>query len=113
MALIGKIEEYNENDSWMEYTERLEHYFAANEITDNNKKRGVLLSACGAKTYQLIRNLVNPRKPTDKSSTELVNLVNNHLNPKPSSIVYRFKFNNRFRQPGETIQQYVAELKNV
>ena len=42
MALIGKIEEYNENDSWMEYTERLDHYFAANEITDNNKKRGVL-----------------------------------------------------------------------
>ena len=52
MALIGKIEEYNENDSWIEYTEQSEHYFAANEITDNNKKRAVLLSACGAKTYK-------------------------------------------------------------
>ena len=57
MALIGKIEEYNKNDSWIEYTERLEQYFAANEITDNNKKRAVLLSVCGAKTYKLIRNL--------------------------------------------------------
>lgn len=56
MALIGKIEEYNENDSWIEYTERLEQYFAANEITDNSKKRAVLLSVCGAKTYKLIRN---------------------------------------------------------
>ena len=81
--------------------ERLEQYFAANEITDNNKKRAVLLSVCGAKTYKLIRNLVNPRKPTDKSFVELVNLVKNHLNPRPSSIVHRFKFNNRFRQPGE------------
>jgi len=44
MALIGKIAEYNENNSWIEYTERLEQYFAANEITDNNKKRAVLLS---------------------------------------------------------------------
>ena len=113
MALIGKIEEYNENDSWIEYTERLEQYFAANEITDNNKKRAVLLSVCGAKTYKLIRNLVNPRKPTDKSFVELINLVKNHLNPRPSSIVYRFKFNSRFRQPGETIQQYVAELRNL
>ena len=113
MALIGKIEEYNENDSWIEYTERLEQYFAANEITDNNKKRAVLLSVCGAKTYKLIRNLVNPRKPTDKSFGELVNLVKNHLNPRPSSIVYRFKFNSRFRQQGETIQQYVAELRNL
>ena len=113
MALIGKIEEYNENDSWIEHTKRLEHYFARNEITDNNKRRAVLLSACGAKTYKLIRNLVNPRKPTDKSFTELVNLVKNHLNPRPSSMVYRFKFNSRFRQPEETIQQYVAELRNL
>ena len=111
MALIGKIEEYNENDSWMEYTERLEHYFAANEITDNNKKRGVL--RMWSENLPVNQELVNPRKPTDKSFTELVNLVNNHLNPKPSSMVYRFKFNSRFRQPGETVQQYVAELKNV
>jgi len=113
MALIGKIEEYNENDSWIEYTERLKQYFAANEITDNNKKRVVLPSVCGAKTYKLIRNLVNPRKPTDKSFVKLVNLVKNHLNPRPSCIVYRFKFNSRFRQQRETIQQYVAELRNL
>ena len=89
MALICKIEEYDETESWMEYTERLVQYFAANEITDGGKKRAVLLSVCGAKTYKLIRNLVNPRKPTDKSYAELVNLVKNHLNPRPSSIVYR------------------------
>jgi len=57
--------------------------------------------------------LVNPRKPTDKSFVELVNLVNNHLNPRPSSIVYRFKFNSWFHQQGETIQQYVAKLRNL
>ena len=89
MALIGKIEEYDEKDNWIEYTERLEQYFVANEITDNGKKRADLLSVCGAKTYKLIRNLVNPRKPTDKLFSELVHLVKNHLNPRPSSIVYR------------------------
>lgn len=50
MALIGKVEEFQENDNWIEYTERLEHYFTANEITDAGKKRAVLLSSCGAKT---------------------------------------------------------------
>ena len=112
MALIGKIEEYDEKESWIEYTKRLELYFVANEIKDNGKKRAVLLSVCGAKTYKLIRYLVNPRKPTDKLFAELVNLVKNHLNPRPSSIVYRCKFNNRFCQQGETIQRYVAELRN-
>ena len=72
MALIGKIEELNENNSWVEYTKRVEQYFAVNEITDNHKKWAIVLSVCGAKTYKLIRNLVNPRKPTDKSFAELV-----------------------------------------
>ena len=71
------------------------------------------LSVCGVEDVQTCHNLVNPRKPTDKSFAELVNLVKNYLNPRPSSIVYRFKFNNRFRQQQETIQQYVAKLRNL
>ena len=63
MALIVKIEEYDEKESWIEYTKCLEQYFAANEITGSGKKRAVLLSVCKAKMYKLIRNLVNPRKP--------------------------------------------------
>ena len=35
MALIGKIEEYDEKESWIKYRERLEQYFAANKITDS------------------------------------------------------------------------------
>ena len=98
MALIGKIEEYNENDSWIEYTERPEHYFAVNEITDKKKKkkRAVLLSTCAwSENLQASQSLVNPKKPTDKSFQELVNLMKNNLNPRPSSIVYWFKFNSR------------------
>ena len=98
MALIRKIEEYDEKESWIEYTECLEQ---------------VLLSVCGAKKHNLIRNLVNPRKPTDKSFAELVILVKNHLNPRPSSNVYRCKFNSRFRQQEETIHQFVPELRNL
>ena len=83
MPLIGKVEEFQENDDWIEYTERLDQYFLANEITNNEKKRAVLLSTCGVKTYKLIRNLVSPGKPRDKTFAELVNIVKNHLNLRP------------------------------
>lgn len=106
--IIGIVEEFQENDNWIEYTERLEHYFTADQIAGVGKKRAVLPSSCGAKTYKLIRNLVSPGKPIDKTFAELVNIVKNHLNPRPSTIVYRFKFNSRFRQPRESIHQYVA-----
>ena len=72
-----------------------------------------LPSSCGVKTFKLIRNLVSPEKPIDKTFAELVNIVKNHLNPRPSTIVYRFKFNSHFRQPRETIHQYVAELRRL
>ena len=54
-----------------------------------------------------------PGKPSDKTFKEIVELVQNHENPKPSAIVQRFKFNTRFRKPGESISSYVAELRNI
>ena len=50
----------------------------------------VLLSGCGPTTYQLIRNLTAPAKPTAKSFADLVALVKEHKNPRPSVIVRRY-----------------------
>ena len=81
----GTIGEFNSDcEDWTAYTERLTQYFVANDVTVAEKKRAILLSACGASTYQLIRNLVSPGKPTDKSFDEIVTLVKDHLNPTPS-----------------------------
>ena len=36
-----------------------------------------------------------------------------HLNPKPNVIVERYKFYNRVRKAGETVPEFVAELRNL
>ena len=36
-----------------------------------------------------------------------------HHNPEPSATVQRYKFHCRCRQPGETVSQYVAELRRI
>ena len=113
MATYGKVEEFKEDEEWVEYIERLTHYFTANDIEDEDKQRSILLSVCGAKTYKLIRNLVAPDKPDSKTFKELAELVQNHRNPKPSEIVQRFKFNSRFRKEGESVATYVAELRQL
>ena len=68
-------------EKWASYTERLEQYFTANDIKIAEKKRAILLSVCGAATYQVIRNLTTPGKPTDHTFEELVQLVQAHRNP--------------------------------
>ena len=114
MATHGTIGEYNHsNEDWVSYCERLEHYFAANDVNDADKQRAILLSVCGATTYQLIRNLVAPAKPVDKSFRELVTLVKEHHTPPPSVTVQRFNFNSRSQKDGETVAQFVAELRRL
>ena len=95
----GHIGEFScDAEDWTVYTERLQNYFVANDISSEAKKRAVLLSACGSSTYRLIRNLVSPAQPDSKSFEDLVKLIREHYHPKPSTIVMRYKFNSCFRQ---------------
>ncbi|XP_048105239.1 uncharacterized protein LOC125298505 isoform X2 [Alosa alosa] len=111
MATFGTIGEFVEGDEdWTEYEERLGHFFAANRIAEEARKRSVLQSVCGAKTYKLMRNLATPKKPGEIDYTELVKLVGNHHNPKPSVIVQRFKLHSHFRKSGQSVANFVAEL---
>ena len=67
--------------------------------------------ACGPTTYQLIRNLIAPDKPTDKTFAQLVKLVkDHHPHPRPSSIVARKNFHERTCIPEESVSDFVAEL---
>ena len=67
----GTIGEFNSN-------------FIASDVTVAEKKRPILPSACGASTYQLIRNLVSPGKPTNKLFYEIIKLGKDHFDPTPS-----------------------------
>lgn len=102
--------------AWVSYTERFEYYFTANGIAADaaEQRRAILLSVCGPATYQLIRNLVAPDKPTDKEYAALVKLVKGHYQPQPSIIVLRKDFHTRTRKPDdESISDFVAELRRL
>ena len=116
MATLGKLPEFHDGEDWREFIERLDAYFFANTITGNEaeeKKRAILLTVCGSKTYSLMKNLLAPRKPTEKTYKELVDLIASHLSPKPLVIVERFKFYRRDQKPHESINDYVAALRKA
>ena len=63
----GKIGPFKtEEEEWTQYAERLEFFFAANGVTDEKKKKAILLSVCGAQTCQLIRTLSAPTSLSDE-----------------------------------------------
>ncbi len=111
---LGNIEGFDgSKDDWLQYVERLEHFFYANEITDADKKQVVFLSVVGAATYKVLRNIVSPDKPGDKTYAVLVEVLSKHFKPAPSEIVERFKFHSRVRNPGESVATYLAELRSL
>jgi poly(3-hydroxybutyrate) depolymerase len=76
---IGTIGPFHAgSEDWKAYAERLELFFVANGIEDADKRRTTLLTVCGPSTYALIRDLLAPAKPTDKTFAELVALVQKH-----------------------------------
>uniref|UniRef100_A0A3B3H285 CCHC-type domain-containing protein n=1 Tax=Oryzias latipes TaxID=8090 RepID=A0A3B3H285_ORYLA len=115
MATIGTLAAFDpKSQTWDKYnTEILEQFFAANEIDNEDRQKAILISVVGAPTYSLMRNLLSPDKPKDKSFNELVLLMKNHYDPKPSEIVQRYKFDSRNRKPNETVMDYVAELRRL
>ena len=63
--------------------------------------------------YGLIRSWVSPSKPSEKTCTNLVKVVSNCHNPKPSAIMQRFKFNCCIRGTNESIAENVTSLRQL
>ena len=109
----GKLGPFKpESDSLQSYIERAKIYFAANEIQDE-KQAIVFLSELGERTYAVLRNLVAPDLPQDKSLDEIVTALSSHYEPKPIVIAQRFHFHRRNQLPTESITEFVAELRRL
>ena len=113
MAAFGRIEEYSSDTDWSEYIERLDCYFTANDITDNEKKKAILLTVCGSKIYSLVKSLLAPAKPTEKPYKDICDLVKSHLNPAPLIIAERYKFHLARQTEGQSISSFMAELRKL
>ena len=54
-----------------------------------------------------------PDRPEDKSFKDLVKKLTDHFNLTPSEVVQCFKFHGWYRQQGESVATYVAELRSL
>jgi len=80
---------------------------------EERKQVAWLLNLIGAKTYSLVRTLVAPEKPKNKSLSELTEVLKQHYEPKRLVIARRFYFYRREQATNESIAEYVAELRKL
>ncbi|KAG8173934.1 hypothetical protein JTE90_006024 [Oedothorax gibbosus] len=72
-----------------------------------------MITLLPSRIYALLKDIVSPDKPKDKTFDELVLALKKQLNPPPSTIAERFRFHRRHQREGETINTFCAELKKL
>ena len=109
----GRIDTFNPDCESIEaYLERIDLYFAANNVPDD-RKVAIFLSVLGGKTYTLLRNLLAPQKPSERTLAELRTALSTHFEPKRVVVAERFHFYRRNQAAGESISEFVAELRKL
>ena len=112
MATLGTIESFNPSiEDWNAYSERFEQYVIANDIKDEKKIVATFLTTIRSKTYNVLRDLLAPAKPSEVKFEELVKTLRDHYEPKPIVIAERFHFHKREQHEGEGVAAYSAALK--
>ena len=85
-------------EDWQAYSERFEQYVIANEIKDEKKIVATFLTTIGGKTYNVLRDLLAPAKPSEVKFQELVKTLKDH-------------FQKSERHEGEGVSAYSAARK--
>ena len=113
MAKFGKLHEFNsDRETVNTYLERVKLFFEANEIP-GEKQVAVFLSSVGATAYALLRDLLAPTKPKDKSPEDLFKTLREHHNPTPLVIAERFSFHSWAQSSTESVAECIAELRRL
>lgn len=106
---LGEFQPETESSTYME---RVEMFFIANKIPENCEL-AAFLSVIGAKSFGLSRSLVAPQKSNEKFLVQLREVLKAHFEQTPIVIIERFHFKQRNQAPGESVTEYVAELKRL
>ena len=113
-AIIGSIQEFNpEKDRIKPYLERVALFLKANKFAADDQVP-VFLTVIGGRSYSLLRDLLSPVKPEDATmETIIVETLSKHYDPKPLVTAERFHFHKRNQAPGESVTEYMAELRRL
>ncbi|XP_064459047.1 uncharacterized protein K02A2.6-like [Ornithodoros turicata] len=100
--LVGRLDAFDENvESWTSYVERVEEYFVLNNLQED-KKVAALITSMGAKTYNTLRKLTCPKKPSELKFNEIKKYLTDYFSPTPLEMSERHRFYNRLQGQSES-----------
>lgn len=100
-------------DDWEQFVERVEFYFEAKGITNEDKKRAIFLTKIDAEAYAVVKKVCAPEKPKDVTLVDIIKKVTEYVKPKTNVTVLRSRFRELTQATEESVTQYVAILRDL
>lgn len=72
-----------------------------------------LLSTLGLTVVGTLMSLLSPDQPEDKTLDELIIILKTKYKPAPKALAERYRFMSRKQNQGESIAQFLAELRRL
>ena len=100
------------SSSWKRWKEEVELYMdLAMAGKDEKRKIKLFLYLIGRKGREIDETLSFTSEPDDRNLSHVLEGFEGHCNPKKNEIVERYKFFQRFQEPGESFERFVTDLK--
>ena len=110
--VIGSMSTFDPSvDRFDMYQELFNHFCVSNDIA-GEKKKSAFLTCIGTAAYSKVKDLIIPKKIEDCTYDEIVQLLSEHYKPSCIEVAERYKFFKRTQASGESIMNFLAELKD-
>lgn len=105
---------FQDDESFKNFIRRLEIFMhLQGQGLQPKDKVFTLLHALSPSLHQKVYNLCTPENPLEKSYEELVQILSDYVDPKPSAWALQHTFLSRLQESTETVKVYSAELQKL
>uniref|UniRef100_A0A8D8RAE7 CCHC-type domain-containing protein n=1 Tax=Cacopsylla melanoneura TaxID=428564 RepID=A0A8D8RAE7_9HEMI len=105
--------EFKEGESITNFVHRLETFMTLKGNVDDKTKVYILLHALTPQIHQKLYDICAPENPKTSSYDNLVQILKNHLDPKPSVCTLQHKFISRVQGEEEKVLDFATELRKL
>ena len=105
----------NASQAWKEFKEDMANYMIAAGLkdADGERKVAILLYGLGSKYRRVYNNFQFAEVAHKTDYNRVVGKFDNHFEPKKVTKLYMKKFDSCMQRPGETIGEYVSNLRDI
>lgn len=104
---------FNSNDDWSVYEARLQQFFLVYEIKCVKRQAAILLTGISTDIFKTLQNLCFPKKPSEKTFSELSIILKSQFSPLISVFSERLKFYNAKQHSDESVNEWLSRLKSL